>query len=83
MITASVGALNRAIGDDDHPQAAPASGAGLGMMSASGDRTLSAVERAIEHAAHTAGAMAEETTATGRPRRNSRSVVDGDFKRPI
>ena len=79
----AVGALNRAIGDDDHPSAAPASGGAIGMMSASGDRTLSAVERAIEHAAHTANSMAEETTATGRPRRTTRSVVDGDFKRPI
>lgn len=84
----AVGALNRAIGDDDpsggggHSAPGGMMGGAMGHGSASGDRTLSAVERAIEQAAHTATSLAEETTVSGKPRR-TRSVVDGDFKRPI
>lgn len=84
----AVGALNRAIGDDDpsggggHSAGASMMGSAMGHGPASGDRTLSAVERAIEQAAHTATSLAEETTASGKPRR-TRSVADGDFKRPI
>ena len=68
----SVGALNRAIGEEPVSDNTP-SGSG---------RTLSAIERAIEDAAATASSLADEADSAVRPRR-TRSVVDADYKRPI